>query len=206
MSAIPFTEVGKAVGSTAAAGIDTIGNIYTMIQGYKQLREAKKLKEGLVRPVYEPDQNILDNQEIQRSIASEGFAADERQAYYDQANRLFSSSIGAVKDFGGGSTGLNVISDLYKSQLTGFGAILAADAAQHTKNFESLMTANKDVAAENLMAFDYNKNMPYQETVNTINDLKKSGNENMVNALHQQADNVNTMFGNTPYTSDKGLT
>ncbi len=45
------------------------------------------------------------------------------------------------------------------------------------------MSANKDVANQNLMAWDYNKNIPFQQNWNRFSNMTNSGTQNAFSGL-----------------------
>ena len=167
------------------AGTDAksnIANMFSLLYAAHQLHSANKLEKTLKRPIYNVDENILNNQKMAQNIASGGLPDSTKLDYTNNLERNLSGGIGAIQNTGNG--GLNSISNLFTGLNQAYGKVLALDAEQKLQNQKLLMDANKDVRDENQLAFDYNKNIPYQQLYNRINEQRNAAAMNMANALH----------------------
>jgi len=185
--------------SLAAGGIGElfkgIFGAYQMIHGNKKLNDLEANK-----PEYQIDPNIQYNQQFAGQLASQGIPDSAKNWYTDSIERGLGSTIQAAKETG---QGLGSITTAFGSSNDAFRQLLALDAEQKQKNAQLLMGANKDMAAENLKAFDYNKNIPYQNAYNRWSSMTNSGATNIFGATQGLSSN-GQMWGDYLNNKDNG--
>lgn len=163
-----LNPAGLAI-SGGADLLKSLYGVYQMIHGNSQLNK-------LQHPDYKPDQNILNNQKLAGSIASEGIPDSAKNFYSNQIDRGLGSGISATLQGGGG---LGYINQLFQSSNDAYGSLMAKDAMQKLQNQQLLMGANKDVADENTKAFSWNKAVPYQLEYSKLVNQSNAGAENL---------------------------
>ena len=171
-----ITESLSPLGLGIGAGADVLKSIFG---AYQFLHGNNKLNK-LERPEYEVDKNILQNQQLGGQIASQGIPDSAKNFYSDQINTGLGSGLNAITQGGGG---LGYVSNVLNSSNNSFRNLLAMDAEQKLKNQQVLMDANKDVRDENMKAFDFNKNIPYQNAYNRWSAMTNSGAENIFGGM-----------------------
>ena len=189
-----------------AGGIDPISgaigvgtDLFKTILGITQLIGGNKKLNNLEdnRPIYEQDKNILYNQKLSQQNASQGFGNQYLNLATDNINRNVGTTTNAFLKTG---QGLNTVTNTFDQGNSDFMNMLMRDYEQKARNQEGLYRANKDVADENLRAFDYNKNIPYQQKYNRAVQQTNSGAENIFGggndlASMSQLFDFGSMFG-----------
>lgn len=172
MGAESLSPIGMGIG----AGADLLKSVFG---AYQFLHGNSKLNK-LERPEYEQDQNILNNQQLAGQIASQGIPDAQKNFYSDQINSGLGSSLNAITQGGGG---LGYVTNALGQSNNSFAQLLAMDAESKLRNQDVLMNANKDVRDENMKAFDYNKNRPYELAYNKWSAMTNSGAQNIFGGL-----------------------
>lgn len=189
-----------------AGGIDPISgaigvgtDLFKTILGITQLIGGNKKLNNLEdnRHIYEQDKNILYNQKLSQQNASQGFGNQYLNLATDNINRNVGTTTNAFLKTG---QGLNTVTNTFDQGNSDFMNMLMRDYEQKARNQEGLYRANKDVADENLRAFDYNKNIPYQQKYNRAVQQTNSGAENIFGggndlASMSQLFDFGSMFG-----------
>ncbi len=163
------------------SGLGQIGyGLFQTIHGNHKLNQ-------LQRPQYSPDENITFNRNLAAQNANTGLGDQSLQIATDAAERGLGTTVNAGLSTGQGLSGAN---RAYQNQIDSFKDLSFADAQQKMKNQEALMNANKDLSTENLRAFDYNKNQPYQLAYSKYTQQTNAGPQNIFGGLNQ----IGSMF------------
>lgn len=168
------SPIGGAMQAGSAFG-DFLSSIMRTVKGIGQEYQGLKGLSNLEQPQYQVDRNILQNKQLAGVYASQGFGNQFLNLGGDAIDRNLGSSINAYTSTG---QGLNAVSGAQSNSNNAFQQLLMADAIQKGKNREVLMNANKDVAAENMKAFNYNQNLPWQLKYNQFSNMVNAGNLN----------------------------
>lgn len=163
----PIT-IGAIIGGAEGAG--------QLISGIFQKSKAKKIARKNIRPVYDIQQPILDNQALAESRASEGLSDSAKQAYTTNADRGISASIDAILK-GGGT--VNNIADIYDTYQSGIGKMALVDEEMRAKNIKELITQNNTLAAEKDKQWQVNTFAPYADKAQAAAVLSKQGSDNI---------------------------
>lgn len=177
-----FNPLSLALGGVSDLAKTGFG-IWQFLKGNK---DYKNLMNN--RPIYEQDQNILNNQKIAGQIASQGIPDATKNYFTEGVERGLGSSIKAGLDTG---QGINGITSMYQNSIDAWKDFLSKDASQKLQNQNVLLGANKDVADENKTAFDYNQNIPFQLKLARANQQSNAGAQNIFGA----ANNATGLFG-----------
>lgn len=178
---------GYGSGGTNANGSTSNGNAFNPIAGLGSIGEAGyglyQLLQGnsdinTPRPLRTTDPNILQNQKIAQSIASQGLPDSAKNAYTENINRALGSGINAILEGGGD---INMISSLVGGATGAYKNLAAQDANQKLANQQVELDANQNVANQNEMNWNWNTAQPYlqkyakgsQETNSGVGDIFK---------------------------------
>lgn len=167
-----LSPIGLGIDAGAGA-LQSIYGLYEMLHGNKKLSE-------LQRPTLTVDPLYKYNQQLAGQQASEGFSDSSKNFFANQIDRGLGSTINAALKTG---EGLGTINNAFQSSNDAFQNLLAQDAIQKQKNQQILMGANKDLAEENLRAWDYNVNAPYQQAFAKYTQQTNSGAQNLFGGL-----------------------
>jgi len=165
-----LNPIGAIIGG-ATDLFKTFYGLGQMIHGNKKLNESEAN-----RPQYQIDPNIQYNQQLAGQMASEGLPSSAKNWYTDSIERGLGSTIQAAKDTG---QGLGSITNSFGAANDSFRNLLAMDAEAKARNQSILMSANKDLALENLRAWDINKNIPFQQKYNRYTNQTNAGAQNL---------------------------
>lgn len=182
MAGNPYVAAGQAALSTAAG-------VMQMIQAGKERREANRIQSQLVRPDYQIQQGVLDNQALAESLAGQGLSDQATEAYRSQADRKLGSSINALLMGGGG---INNIADLYDTAQQGDMRLAMMEEEVRQKNLGTLMNQNQAMAGETEKQWMINKYAPYQDQKQLVASLRQQANANKWGGLNTIIGGINT--------------
>lgn len=168
-------EGGMGAGSIMQAGTafwNLLASMRKQIEGAGQRWQGLKGLANLKQPQYEIDKNIQLNQQLAGQYASQGYGNQFLNLGGDMVERGLGSSINASLSSG---QGLNNINNAYQTSTQAFQEFLMADAMQKSRNREVLMLANKDLAKENMKAFNWNSALPWQLDYNKFTNMVNAG-------------------------------
>ncbi len=165
-----FDPISMAIG----AGSDLFKTFYGLEQMITGNNKLDKLNQN--RPQYQVDPNIQYNAQLAGQLASEGLPSSTKNFYGDQIERGLGSTITATLQGGGG---LGYVNNAYQSSTDAFRQLLSMDAQQKLQNSQILMGAKKDLRDENLQAWNYNVNVPFQQQWNRYTNQTNSGAQNI---------------------------
>lgn len=129
---------------------------------------------------YQVDPNIKYNRDLAATMANEGLPSSAKNFYGDQIDRGLSSTISAIH---GGGGNLGQINQSFGQSTDAFRNLMAMDAQQKQQNQLLLMNANKDLASENMKAWNYNVNIPQQLILGHFEKRRNQGPQNIVGGL-----------------------
>jgi len=167
---VPLLLAIPAIISAVTALYKAGSGIAQSSSGNKKLKEL----EGNM-PSYEIDQSIVDNKNMAAQLASQGFGDATKNYYGDVIERGLGSTIQAGLQTG---QGLEGITNAFGSANDAFRSFLLQDALQKIENQKILMDANRDLRDENIRAFDYNENIPWQLKYNRATQKTNAGMQN----------------------------
>ncbi len=150
------------------------------LYGLFQLLHSSKGLKNLQFPTTSVDPNILQNKMLAGQYASEGIPDSARNFAADAIDRNLGSSIGA-----GLASGQSVgfINNAAQGSNEAFQNLMMQDALQKSRNRETLLDANKQLADENLRVFNWNKVVPYEQKFNQFTNQTNAGAQNIFGGL-----------------------
>lgn len=172
----PLT-IGAIIGGAQGVG--------QLVTGIVQKSKAAKMARKNPRPKYEIQKEILDNQNLTESKASEGLSDAAKQVYSTGAERGLSSSINAILK-GGGS--VNNIADIYDTYQGGISKLALIDEEMRARNIQNMINQNNVLASEKDKQWQVNVFAPYADKAQAAAALSKQGMDNIWKG-------VNTMTG-----------
>lgn len=149
--------------------------------------KTKKELESLQRPFYKIQDEYLQNRNFSAAMAQGGNPAAENDYLTGESQRGLSAGISGTLQSGGNP---NDINRLFQSYNNNIDRTYADSAAQHLKNIQYYMEANKDVAGQKNIQFGVNELQPYQ---NKLAQLTGNSNAQQQNAYA----GANTLIGST---------
>lgn len=210
---MPNDHAGAAPGLMQAAGglagatpwgaiAQGVTGLAQTIGGWIQQHRATKKLESLQSPAYQQNKSILDyyNNALQRYNVNP-YQSQQYRVATQGANRNIAYGLNALKGRGSSVAGVN--------KLVGIGndaALKAGVAAEQEQNqrFGALGGATQLKAGEDRMAFDINKQQPFERKYNLL-AMKAGGGNQIMNAGLQntfgagtslsERDMVNKMYG-----------
>jgi len=172
-----------------------IGGITGLLQsgyGLYQLLHGNSQLNKLQRPEYQVDKGIQYNQQLAANNASFGLDDSSKQIATDAAERGLGTTVRSQFDTG---QSLGAANRAYQTQVDSFKDLAIADYEAKQQKQSILAGANKDLADEQLRAFDYNKNQPYQLAYQKYTQQTNAGPQNIFGGLNQIG-SMFTPFGN----------
>jgi hypothetical protein len=162
-----------------AGGIQSLYGFYQMIKGNKMMRELEKN-----RPLRSTNENYLYNQQLAQNIASQGIPDYAKNYYSDAIDRQLQSGINAIQ-MGGGD--INQISALNQVGVDWYNKMMAQDVEQKLANQKILMDANTRIGDEEMVNWDYNVNIPFQQRYNRATQMSNAGAQNFLGGINMAA-------------------
>ena len=163
-----------AIGAGIAGASELFKLIYGIAQTAKGNKQLNQLEQTM--PQYQQDQGILDNKNMAAQTASQGFGDATKNYYGDVIDRGLSSTIQAGLNTG---QGLGFVNNAFSNANDAYRGFLAEDAQQKIRNQQVLFDANRDLRDENIRAFDYNENLPWQLKYNRATQKTNAGAQNI---------------------------
>lgn len=160
---------------TATGAMQSLYGFWQMMKGNRMMKELEAN-----RPQRTTDPNYLYNQRLAQTIASQGIPDYAKNYYSDAIDRQMQSGINAIQ-MGGGD--INQISSLTQSATDQYNKMMAMDVEQKLKNQQQLMAANTAVAQQNMMNWDYNVNIPFQQRYARATQMSNAGSQNFIGGL-----------------------
>lgn len=157
-----------------SSGIDLFKLVYGLTQTIGGNKQLNQLEDSM--PKYQIDKGITDNKNIAAQTASQGFGDATKNYYGDVIERGLGSTIQAGLQTG---QGLEFVNNAFGNANDAYRSFLAQDAQQKIQNQQILFDANKDLRDENLRAFDYNENIPWQMKYNRATQKTNAGAQNI---------------------------
>ena len=178
MEMLPYISQGISQQIGAATGaMQSLYGFWQTMQADKMMKELEKN-----RPQRSTDPNYLYNQKIAQTIASQGIPDYAKNYYSDAIDRQLQSGISAIQ-MGGGD--INQISGLTQNSSNEYNKMMASDVQQKLKNQEQLIAANTAVAKQNMMNWDYNVNIPFQQRYARATQMSNAGMQNVIGGLNR---------------------
>ena len=185
---MPIGSLG-ALSSGGGSAISQIGDVgktvFGAIQAIKGNNDLKALNAN--RPQRETDPLYFQNQQLAEQGASQGLSNQERNAFDTEIGQNTAAGINAVEKTGGSA---NLISRLVNQNNNPFLKELALDAQQKRTNMQDLYGANKDLANQNNINWDYNVNVPFQQKYNQAVNQTNAGEQNFFTGTQQLGSNM----------------
>jgi hypothetical protein len=163
--------------------LSILGLIPSLFQagyGIYQNSQANKLAANTTMPQYNIPAGYQQNVDLASNMAQTGLPQSTTNYFTQNANRGLTTGINAVEKTG---QGVNAVSNLYGDELQGFGKIASEDALAKQANEQGLMTARNALSNQQALQWNQNQNLPYLRNLNTINQLKFGGAQNVFGGL-----------------------
>lgn len=151
-----------------------IGLVNTIAGGIGEGKTEAELNRTMkLRPDYQIQKPILDNQAIEESRASHGLSDSTINNYQEFAQRGLSSSLDAILK-GGGS--MNNVGNLYGSYGSNERSLAILDDQARANNVRSLVDQNRELGGELDKQWEINKWAPWADKMQALNaKLKRQG-------------------------------
>lgn len=178
MELLPLISQGisQQIGNVTGA-MQSLYGFWQAMRGNKMMRELEAN-----RPQRSTDPNYMYNQRLAQTIASQGIPDYAKNYYSDAIDRQLQSSINAIQ-MGGGD--INQIGGLTQNAANEYNKMMAMDVQQKLKNQEHLIAANTAVAKQNMMNWDYNVNIPFQQQYARATQMSNAGMQNAMSGLNR---------------------
>lgn len=145
---------------TAAAAIVGAGlGIYKAIKSGKEKRQAKAASARLQQPIYQVQNEYLQNKNLALANAGQGYTSGAKDYLTSEAERGLGTGISAISSSGGSA---NDYAKLYSGFLRSVDSTAANDSQLQLGNIQRLMDANKEVAGQRTIGWSLNQDRPYQ--------------------------------------------
>lgn len=167
---------------TVGAVVAGVGGIGKLFSGLSQNSNANKLKNSLVRPTYNIQDQYYTNQNLAEQQAEGGLSEASKSYYGGQADRGLTAGINATLAGGGD---VNSIGNLYDKYNQGNMAIAAKDSELQNDNIRYLIDRNKDLASEETKAWALNKYEPYKDQAQAATAEKNAAQQNIWGGIGQ---------------------
>jgi len=174
----------------AALGTQALTGVVQGITGIFQTEKANKMARKNIRPKYDIQQGIEDNQALVESKASEGLSDNAKQVLTTGSERGLSSSIDAILK-GGGS--VNNIADIYDNFQGGISKLSLVDEEMRAKHVADMIAQNREMAGETEKKWQINEFAPYADKAQAAATLAKQGSDNLwkgINTFGSSAGNL----------------
>lgn len=191
------------VGGLISGGASLVGGAIKGIFGASQRKKGKKMLNKLVMPKEELSKELLENQNLARTRATQGLPSEQYANAMKGIQRSQLSAFRAAKDRRGG---LGSIAGIQQGTNDAQLDLNAKDAMMRVDNEGRLMDVNNQIAGWKSKLFDLNKRQPYQQQRDYAMSLMGAGNANMMAGLDQAVAGVgqgaNMIWGPKPTTNN----
>lgn len=158
-----------SVGSAVAQGVT----------GMKQMRDARRAQENLVRPEFQIPPEIFENMSLAERRMYQGLPDAQKREFL---NNLQNQSQQALSQATTRKAGLGLVSDLYAQEQSGINQLLMADVQAREQNIEKAMSARREVAQARMMEFEHDFNL-YTSDLDYARSQESAGMQNVFGAL-----------------------
>lgn len=186
---------------TVGAVVAGVGGLGKTITGLFQNSNANKLKNNLVRPTYNIQDQYYTDQNLAEQQAEGGLSEASKDYYGGQADRGLTAGIAATLAGGGD---VNSIGSLYDKYNQGNMAIAAKDSELQNDNIRYLIDRNKDLASEETKAWALNKYEPYKDAAQAATAEKNAAQQNIWGGVGEIGSAITSMY--KPQYEDKSTT
>jgi hypothetical protein len=160
-----------------------IPSVYKAGSGIVQAIRGKQMARNNQRPTYEIPQAIAGNQKLAANAYADPRLAGQ-DIMEDNLRSATATGLDAAKNISTDSGDiLDAVSRLYGRESAGVNQLNLAGAQQQQRDLAQLMGANSQLGAYQDLAFDYNKNQPYQDRAGASSALIEAGNQNIYGGL-----------------------
>lgn len=143
------------------------------IQKGKEKKEARKLAQQ--RPTYNITPEARSEESLASSELSRGMGAEAEQAYNDDLERGYSTSIGAIEKYGGG---VNNVAQVYDSSEQGRQRLSLMKEQLRVNNINNVVNSYRNMAEQRDKQFQINQYAPYTDEA-TANAQARQGSANL---------------------------
>ena len=155
-------------------------SLFKMGKGFIDQGKAKKLAASAVRPEYNIQQPIIDNQALAESRAGQGLSDSSKQLFTTQQDRGLTASIDAILRTGGNA---NQVNEAYDSFNTGLSRLSLAEDEAKFRNMNMYLRANEQLAQEQDKAWQINKYAPYADQMKLASQNKQAADANVAGGI-----------------------
>jgi hypothetical protein len=193
---------------TASIALGAAKGLAPIAGGIMQNIQARKLNRKNKRPIYNVDAGYQQN--IDEAAALAKGRTRQFQNAEMQADQAMANSAELAKGFSGNNTATSIGSLIASQNQRNEAqrAILGAESAFQANATQNLAAQRQAMAEERDKAFNYNLNMPYQNTREEAINLRNSGNALIgqgFQSLGDSAENLIPLMGGMPMKAKKGI-
>ncbi len=150
-----------------------VGGATLLVEGgvaIAKSQKAKKIAKANMRPTYNVNPEIAQNQQLAASLAGSGFS-DATKTLATQTNeRNVSQSLDAIMRGGGG---VNQVADIYANNQDFLLKLASEDARLQQNNITQFLNANSALGQEEQTAWNVNKYGPYADNAQLVAQLRQ---------------------------------
>lgn len=190
---------------TASIALGAAKGLAPIAGGIMQNIQARKLNRKNKRPIYNVDAGYQQN--IDEAAALAKGRTRQFQNAEMQADQAMANSAELAKGFSGNNTATSIGSLIAAQNQRNEAqrAILGAESAFQANATQNLAAQRQAIAEERDKAFNYNLNMPYQNTREEAINLRNSGNALIGQGFQSGFESAEGMVGGMPKKAKKGI-
>jgi hypothetical protein len=202
-SALTLMSKGNPYAMIGGIALSGLGSF---VRGQQQKSKQKDLAKLMAnRPVATTPQEVIENQQNARQVASGALANATNQQALNNMNQQGANSVNAMRNSARSSTDLIAgLSGLNQNQNNAFNNLAMQNYGQRLGGMNMLGQANNQMAGYRDRNFEYNVNQPYNQAVQSLMAQTQAGNANMNTAQQNIGNSINNLAYLAPYAQQAG--